>query len=72
MLYADYMQIYQSFESEQIDDEIAYMHLNTQVVADWATENGLELNINKTKVTIFGSLQYLTTLSNRVQPIAQI
>ena len=55
-----------------MDAGIAHMQLNAQSVADWATENGLELNIKKTKVMIFGSLQYLTTLSKRAQPIAQI
>ena len=35
-------------------------------------QNGLELNIKKTKVMIFGSLQYLTTLSKRPQPLPQI
>ena len=72
MLYVDDMQIYQSFELEQIDAGIAHMQLNAQAVADWATENGLELNIKKTKVMVFSSLQYLTTLSKRAQPIAQI
>ena len=48
------------------------MQLIAQAVADWATENGLKLNINKTKVMIFGSLQYLTTLFKHTQPIAPI
>ena len=38
------------------------MQLNAQAVADWAIENGIELNINKIKVMIFG----------RLQPIVQI
>ena len=62
MLYEDDMQIYQSFELERMDASIAHMQLNAQSVADWASENGLELNIKKIKVMIFGSLQYLSQL----------
>ena len=54
MLYADDTQIYQSFELVQIDAGIAHMQLNAQAVADWASKNGLKLNIRKTKVMIFG------------------
>ena len=47
MLYADDMQIYQSFELQQLDARIAHMQLNAHAVADWATQNGLEINIKK-------------------------
>ena len=63
MLYANDTQIYQSFTLEQIDAGIAHMQYNAQAVADWATDNGLELNIKKTKVMILGSLQNLSTHS---------
>ena len=72
MLYADDTRIYQSFELQHIDAGIAYLQLNAQAVADLATQNGLELNIKKTKVMIIGSLQYFTTLSKRPQPLTQI
>ena len=72
MLYADDVQIYHIFYMDQIDAGIVHMQLNAQAVADWATVNGLKLYIRKTNVMIFGSLQYLTTLSKRKQPIAPI
>ena len=72
MLYADDTQIYQSFELKQIDSGITHMQLNAQAMADWATQNGLKLNIKKSKVMIFGSLQYLTTLSKCPEPLSQI
>ena len=68
-IYADDTLIYQRFLLEQIDAGIVHMQHDVQAVADWATGNGLELNIKKTKVMILGSLQYSTTLSKRTQPI---
>ena len=67
MLYADDTQIYQSFELWEIDDGITCMQLNAQAVAVWTTQNELELNMKKTNVMIFGSLQYPTTLNRQPQ-----
>ena len=72
MLCAGNVQIYQSFELNQIDAGIAHMQLNAQAIADWATDNRVKLRIRKIEIIIFGSLQYLTTSSKRAKPIAPI
>ena len=38
------------------------MQQNAQAVFDWASNNGIKLNVKKTKVMIFGSAQNLAML----------
>ena len=37
------------------------MQQDAQAAADWASEIGLELNLNKSKVMILGSESYITS-----------
>ena len=45
------------------------MQHNAQTVFDWAIVNGLELNIKKTKVMIFGSTRNFAMLPNNLPQI---
>ena len=45
------------------------MQQNAQAVSDWATYNGLELNVKKTKVMIFGSARNLALLPGNLPQI---
>ena len=45
------------------------MQQNAQAVSDWAAHNGLELNVKKTKVMIFGSAQNLALLPGNLRQI---
>ncbi|KAL7307572.1 hypothetical protein TKK_0000264 [Trichogramma kaykai] len=55
MLFADHLQVYRSFRSQDFDREIARFNLDLCAVADWATRDGLTLNPSKTQVIILGS-----------------
>ena len=49
MLHADDAQVYGRFTPSEINESIAIMQHNAQAVFHWATENGPELNVRKTK-----------------------
>ena len=69
MLYADDAQVYGHFNLSEINEGIAAMQQNAQAVFDWATNNELELNVRKTKATIFGSTRNLAMLPNSLPQI---
>ena len=50
MIYADYSQIYHICLPSKILNGIELIHRVTQAVTDWATENELQLNLNRSKV----------------------
>ena len=60
MTYADDTQIYHHCPPSQILEGIASIQRDTQSVAAWAQLNGLELNLNKTKV--IGSSLYINSI----------
>ena len=62
MIYADDTQVYGYFKSSEILECIACMQRNAQAVFDWATLDGLELNVKKTKAITFCSTQNLAML----------
>ena len=45
------------------------MQHNAQAVFDWASENGLELNVKKTKAIVFGSARNLAMLPDNLPQI---
>ena len=51
MIYADDTQIYYYFFPSEIQQGISVMQRDAQAVADWAELNGLELNLQKSKVS---------------------
>ena len=69
MLYADDVQVYGYFILTEITGGIAIKQSNAQAVFDWATANGLELNVRKTKAMIFGSTRNLAMLPNGLTQI---
>ena len=69
MLYADDAQVYGHFNLSEIDEGNANMQQNAQAVFDWATDNGLELNVKKTKAIIFGSTRNVAMLPNSLPQI---
>ena len=52
-----------------MNEGIATMQQNAQTVFDWATENGLELNVRRTKAMTFGSTRNLAMLLNSLPQI---
>ena len=62
MLYADDAKVYGHFSLSEINEGISLMQQNAQLGFDWARLNGLELNVKKTKATIFGRAQNLAML----------
>ena len=69
MLNADDAQVYGHFTLSEINEGIEIMQQNAQDVFDWATENGMELNVRKTKTMIFGSARNLAMLPNGLPQI---
>ena len=55
MIYADDSQIYHHCLPSYVMRGISLIQRNSQAVADWAIENGRELNLGKSKVMILGS-----------------
>ena len=69
MLYADDAQVYGHFTLSEINEDIELMQHNAQAVFDWATVNGLKLNVKKTKAMIFGSTRNLAMRPNNLPQI---
>ena len=59
MIYADVSQIYHHCLPSDIMRGIGLIQQDSQAVADWAIENGLKLNLGKSKVMILGSEAYV-------------
>ena len=49
MLYADDAHVYGNFTPAKMNEGIIHMQHNPQAVFDWATLNGLELNVKNAK-----------------------
>ena len=64
MIYADDTQIYYHCFPSEILHGISVIQRDAQAVADWAEQNGLELNLKKSKVMILGSEAYI--MSNQL------
>ena len=64
MIYVDDTKVYGHFKPTEIFEGIVCMQRNAQAVFDWATLNGLDLNVKKTKAIIFGCTQNLENLIN--------
>ena len=62
MIYADDTQIYHHCLPSQILEGIASIQRDAQSVAAWAQQNGLELNLKKTKVMVIGSSSYINSI----------
>ena len=69
MLYADDAQVYGHFNLSEINEGIVYMQQNAQAVFDWATDNGPDLNVRKTKTIIFSSTRKPAMLPNSLPQI---
>ncbi|CAB0041556.1 unnamed protein product [Trichogramma brassicae] len=59
MMFADDLQIYLQCPPSEINSTIAKLNEEAQSVANWAHDNGLMLNISKTKAILFASDQNL-------------
>lgn len=68
LIYADDTQIYVHCLPNDILGGIRKAQHDAQAIADWATQNGLQLNVLKTKVMILGSEQYTTSLNISTLP----
>ena len=62
IIYSDDTQIHHHHLTSQIQQGIATIQSDTQSVATWALQNGLELNQKKIKVMVIGSLPYIISI----------
>ena len=60
--YADDIQIYYHALPSKLNDALGLVERDAQAVADWAWNNGLELNTKKTQVIILGSAHYTSSI----------
>ena len=58
--------------STEILNGIQRNQRDAQAVADWVTDNGLQLNLNKSKVMILGSVVYITSLEINIHSLSPI
>lgn len=64
LVYADDLQIYVQGHFENLQDTLAKLCKNAERIADWAVENGLQLNVSKTKAIIFGTSFFVNRLQS--------
>lgn len=62
MLFADDFQIYLQCKREDLQDCISRITQDANSVAEWANQNGIQLNAQKTTGIVFGSVQNLMRL----------
>lgn len=58
MLFADDLQIYVQCRPRELDSYISLLNEDAQRVVDWSRDNGLHLNVAKTKAMVIGSHQH--------------
>ncbi|CAD6227296.1 GSCOCG00006084001-RA-CDS [Cotesia congregata] len=71
-LFADDMYIYLHCYSHQIHEATRQLNLDAQAVVNWARDNGLEVNILKTKAMVIGSNNKVKTLMREGIPDLEI
>ncbi|XP_044584959.1 uncharacterized protein LOC123265327 [Cotesia glomerata] len=67
-LFADDKYIYLHFHYYQLYDAIRQITTDAQAVADWAKNNGLEINVTKTKAMLLGSSGKLKNIQHNFLP----
>lgn len=67
-LFADDMYIYLHFHLYQLHEAVRQITVDAQAVADWARDNGLEINLQKTKSMILGTGSRLKMLQREKIP----
>ena len=63
MIFADDTQIYLSIPSAQFNERLSKIAHDVSVISDYATKNGLNLNVGKSKILIFGSNAYVNQIN---------
>ena len=58
MIFADDTQVYLSIPFAQLNEGLSKIAHDVSVIFDYATKNGLNLNVGKSKILIFGSNAY--------------
>lgn len=58
MLFADDLQFYIQCKPTDLHIAIAKLNEDAAAVVSWVKENGLVLNVSKTKAILFASVQY--------------
>lgn len=72
MIFADDLQIYSRTRPQDIGDAISRLNVDARSVSEWATSNGLQLNVGKTDAIILGSSAYLSQLAQSAVPPIEI
>lgn len=60
------MYIYLHLYYYQFYDAIRLITIGVQTVADWASDNGLEINVTKTKAMLLGSSAKLKKIQHEI------
>lgn len=68
MIYADDTQVYIHCSTHDLLNGIRKAQRDAQAVADWAAQNGLDLNLKKTDVIIIGSELYISAINFDLLP----
>ncbi|CAG5084030.1 Protein of unknown function, partial [Cotesia congregata] len=68
-LFADDKYIYLHFHYYQLYDAIRQITTDAQAVVDWAKDNGLEINVTKTKAMLLGSSGKLKNIQHNFLPL---
>lgn len=71
MIFADDTQIYLQCYRYEINQALAKISYDAQIIADFANSNGLSLNVSKSKALILGSQAYVQEINvSSLQPIS--
>lgn len=54
-VYADVLQVYTQLEKNNLSEGVDYLTSVTRILFRWAADEGLRLNLGKTKAIILGS-----------------
>ena len=69
MVFADNTQIYRSVPVSQLNEGLARMNQEVNVISEYAVRNGLTLNIKTSKILILGSNAYVSQINFKNLPI---
>ena len=72
MIFADDTQIYLSVPFAQLNEGLSKIAYDVSVISDYATKNGLNLNVGESEILIFGSSAYVNQINYHDLPCISI
>ena len=71
-LYADDLQIYLSFCPNEVESAVGVVNKNVRAICDWARENKLRINPEKTRALLIGGPTYIERLLQADSPRVKV